>query len=86
MRKKEGKKGVRPPLPKATLRRIFLKHKVRRETRISENGLNRLGIILDELAGWIIREAEKLVSNEGKLTISSKHISDAVKIYFGRGE
>lgn len=86
MQGKKSKKDIKSLFPRATLKRIVSKHKVRKETRISKDGLDQLSIILDELVGWIIREAEKLVSNEGKLTISSKHINDAVKIYFGRGE
>ena len=86
MQGKKSKKDIKSLFPRTTLKRVVSKHKVRKETRISKEGLDQLSIILDELAGWIIREAEKLVSNEGKLTISSKHINDAVKIYFGRGE
>ncbi len=69
--------------PKATLKRIVRKHKVRGETRISERSIEELNAVLDEFVGWIVREAEKLTNNEGKLTITTKHIQEATKTYFG---
>jgi len=81
----KSKKLVELPFPKATLKRIALRHKIQNNTRISEDGLEQLGKSFDELIGWIIRESERLATNEGKSTITSEHINDAIKIYFGEG-
>ena len=77
---------VKLPFPKATLKRIATRQKLQKETRISEESLQQLNVLLDELSGWIIREAEKLAFNEGKSTIKAKHINQAVEIYFGKRE
>ena len=79
----KDKKLVATVFPKATLKRIIREHKVREETRISEKSIEELNAVLDELVGWIVRESEKLANNEGKLTITPKHIREATKIYFG---
>ena len=73
MRQNEkDKKLVKTVFPKATLKRIIREHKVRGETRVSERSIEELSSVLDELVGWIVREAEKLANNEGKLTITPK--------------
>ena len=55
--KKEDKKELlQSAFPKATLKRIVSKHTIRKETRISNEGLDQLSKTLDELAGWIILE------------------------------
>ena len=82
----ENKKLVDLAFPKTTLKKIVSKHKIQKNTRISEEALKQLSITLDELTGWIIRESEKLAINGGRSIITSKHITDAVKIYFGEEE
>ncbi len=82
----KSSKLVDPPFPKAMLAEVFERHTVRKTSRISEDGIGRLGKTLDELAGWIIREAELLAINEGKSTITTEHIRESVKSYFSGGE
>lgn len=84
LQKEDKKNLIQLAFPQATLKRIVTKHKIRKETRISKEGLEQLNETLDELTSWIILEAEKLAINEGKLTITSRHINEAFQIYFGK--
>jgi histone H3/H4 len=56
---------------------------VNKETRITQDALEQLNRILNEVGGWIIRESEKLASNGGKKTIDVADIRDATKLYLG---
>jgi len=82
----KNKRFVDLAFPKTSLKRIVSKHKVQQNTHISEEALELLSSFLDELAGWVICESEKLATNGGRSIITSKHITDAVKIYFGEEE
>jgi histone H3/H4 len=81
----KSSKLVDPPFPKAMLARIFKSHTIRKTSRISKGGIEQLGKTLDEVAGWIISEAERLAVNSGKSTIASEHIKEATAMFFGKG-
>jgi histone H3/H4 len=48
--------------PRAILRNFVKRHVVGEKTRISSDALETLDKMLDEVAGWIIRESEKMAS------------------------
>jgi histone H3/H4 len=79
----DKKSLVSPPFPKATLRRIALKHRIQTGTRISDNALLMINEVMNEILGWIIRESERIAISEGKKSINEEHIREAIKMYFG---
>jgi histone H3/H4 len=80
---KEIKRPSGVPFSKAMLRDFIARHVVKSETRVSKDALDLLNRVLDEVGGWIIREAEKMAASSGRSTISADHIRGAVKLYLG---
>lgn len=77
---------VRPLIPKITLRRVIDEYKMNKGTQIEDEALTQLSKTISELIGWIIREAERHAYDSGGIRITSEHINDAVRIYFGGKE
>jgi len=71
------------PFSHSTLRKFFSRHVVKKKTRVSDDALDLLNRVLDEVGGWIIRESERMAANGGKSTINADHIREAVKLYLG---
>jgi histone H3/H4 len=82
--KEKKKEAIQPLIPKFTLKRIANKHKMREDTQISAEAFEQLSKTIDELTGWVIREAERYARDGGGVRIEPEHISNAVKLYFGR--
>lgn len=71
------------PFSRATLRKFFSRHVVKKRARVSREALDLMNRVLDDVGGWIIRESERMAASEGKSTINAKHIKGAVKQYLG---
>lgn len=84
--KLKGKVLGRTFFSNATLREFVTSHVIKKDTRIAQDALDRLNQIMDVLGGWIIREAERMASSEGKSTISLEHVRSAVRLYLGLEE
>jgi len=71
------------PFANAALKRLVERHRVSKETRIAGGALEQLNRVLDEISGWVVREAEKLATCGGRKTIDVVDIRDATKLYLG---
>jgi histone H3/H4 len=71
------------PFPRATVREFFSRHVVKKTTRVSEDAVDLMNRVFDEVGGWVVRESERMAANGGKSTISADHVRDAVKLYLG---
>jgi histone H3/H4 len=71
------------PFPRATVKRFFSRHVVKKTTRVSEDAVDLMNRVFDEVGGWIVRESERMAANGGKSTIGADHVRGAVELYLG---
>jgi len=69
------------PFSNAALKNFVSRHVVRKDTRVSQEALDLLNRVFDEVGGWIVREAEKMVATAGRATINADHVRSAAKLY-----
>jgi hypothetical protein len=71
------------PFPTSLLKDFVVRHVVSKETQVSQDALELLNRVFDEMGGWIVRESEKMARCGGRTRIASDHIRGAVKLYLG---
>jgi len=69
------------PFSHATLKDFASRHIVKKETQFSQEALNLLNQVFDEVGGWIVRESERMASVAGRTRVSADHVRDAAKLY-----
>ena len=80
---KEVNKPKNVPFPSSILKDFVDRHVMRRETQVSQDALDLLNRVFDEVGGWIVRESEKMAACGGRTRITADHIRGAVKLYLG---
>lgn len=71
------------PFPSSALKDFVTRHVIRKETQVSQDALDLLNRVFDEVGGWIVRESEKMALSGGRTRITADHIRGAVKLYLG---
>ena len=69
-------------LSKSTVKKLMGSY-VNDETQITPEAVESMQKVLIEHTRWIVNEAEKLATYEGRKRIKDTHIRDAVRTYFG---
>jgi len=69
------------PFSHATLKDFASRHLVKKETQFSQEALDLLNQVFDEVGGWIVRESERMAAVGGRTRISAEHVRDAAKLY-----
>jgi hypothetical protein len=77
--KKQKPQGL--PFSHATLKDFVSRHIVKKETQFSQESLDLLNRVFDEVGGWIVRESERMAAIGGGTRVSAEHVRDAAKLY-----
>lgn len=80
---KEAAHASNIPFASSILKDFVTRHLVRKETQVSQDALDLLNRVFDEVGGWVVRESEKMATCGGRTRITADHIRGAVKLYLG---
>jgi histone H3/H4 len=80
---KETIQTLNVPFSSSVLKDFVARHVVRKQTQVSQDALDLLNRVFDEVGGWIVRESENMAQSSGRTRITADHIRGAVKLYLG---
>jgi len=79
VKKQKSVQGL--PFSHTVLKDFVSRHIVKKETQFSQESLDLLNQVLDEVGGWIVRESERMAAMGGRTRIGAEHVRDAAKLY-----